>query len=147
MYKIIPFEAKYRDDAIFCVLSSKNALGRIPKLNEDMLYIEKNYFDTGNMFWIAIDHSDRIIGTLGTQIVSETDMWLKRLFIKPSFKRKGIGSALLKEAEKFAELKGIAIIHTRFADDFNEAAYFYFNKNFIESERSGEYRHFIKKIK
>ena len=44
------FELKYRDDLIFMVLEVKNALGRIPGLNEDLLDIHKNYFDKGNMF-------------------------------------------------------------------------------------------------
>ena len=48
--KIINFEEKYRDDMIFMVLSAKNALGRVPKLNEDLLDIKKNYFDKGHPF-------------------------------------------------------------------------------------------------
>ena len=37
--KIINFEEKYRDDMIYMVLSAKNALGRVPRLNEDLLDI------------------------------------------------------------------------------------------------------------
>ena len=37
--KIIEFEEKYRDDMIFMVLSAKNALGRIPKLNDSTKYM------------------------------------------------------------------------------------------------------------
>lgn len=54
-YYIIPFDDRYRDDAIFCLLSAKNALGRIPKLNADLLDIEACYFAKGDMFWLAID--------------------------------------------------------------------------------------------
>ncbi len=35
------FEQKYRDDTIFMVLEAKNALGRVPRLNEDLLDIQK----------------------------------------------------------------------------------------------------------
>lgn len=48
--KIISFENKYRDDLIFMILEAKNALGRVPGLNEDLLDIHKNYFDKGGMF-------------------------------------------------------------------------------------------------
>ena len=41
--KIIPYDDKYRDDMIFMVLEAKNALGRLPGLNEDLLDIKKNY--------------------------------------------------------------------------------------------------------
>lgn len=42
--KIMPFESEYRDDLIFMVLEAKNALGRIPGLNEDLLDIKKKLF-------------------------------------------------------------------------------------------------------
>ena len=44
-FTIIPYNEKYRDDMIFMVLEAKNALGRIPRLNEDLLDIQKNYLD------------------------------------------------------------------------------------------------------
>lgn len=34
------YEDKYRDDMIFMVLQAKDALGRIPRLNEDLLDIK-----------------------------------------------------------------------------------------------------------
>ena len=37
--KSIEYGDKYRDDMIFMVLESKNALGRVPHLNEDLLDI------------------------------------------------------------------------------------------------------------
>ena len=43
--QIIPFEEKYRDDMIFMVLEAKDALGRVPGLNEELLDIRKNYLD------------------------------------------------------------------------------------------------------
>ena len=56
------FEDRYRDDLIFMVLEAKNALGRIPRLNEDLLDIRANYIDRGDAFWIAVDENDRVIG-------------------------------------------------------------------------------------
>ena len=59
------YEDRYRDDMIFMVLQAKDALGRIPSINEDLLDIKKNYFDRGDMFWIAADDNDRVIGCGG----------------------------------------------------------------------------------
>ena len=39
---------------IFMILEAKNALGRVPGLNEDLLNIKKNYLDVGDMFWLEI---------------------------------------------------------------------------------------------
>lgn len=84
--EIKSFEQKYRDDMIFMILEARNALGRIPHLNEDLLDIVANYISIGNMFWMAIDSNDRVIGTIGTKIISQNEMWLKRLYVKSTIK-------------------------------------------------------------
>lgn len=60
--EIIKFDEKYRADMIYMILNAKNALGKIPTLNEELLDIKSNYFDKGHCFWIAIDEVDRVIG-------------------------------------------------------------------------------------
>ncbi len=99
--KIVLFEEKYRDDLIFMILEAKNALGRVPGLNEDLLDIRKNYFDKGDMFWIALDDNNRVIGSVGYSSVPGSDeVVLHRLFVKYNMKHRGIGTALLQTAEK-----------------------------------------------
>ena len=94
------YEDRYRDDMIFMVLQAKDALGRIPRINEDLLDIKKNYFDRGDMFWIAADDNDRVIGCGGySRIEGMNEAFIHRLYIKASEKRKGIGSALLETIE------------------------------------------------
>ena len=127
------FEQKYRDDMIFMILEAKNALGRIPRLNKDLLDIVANYISTGNMFWIAIDDNDRVIGTIGTKIISENEMWLKRLYVKSTIKRQGIGKKLYNKAEEFAKQKGIDTIYTKFSSDYVEAQRFYPAMGFMET--------------
>ena len=74
--KIIKFEDKYRDDMIYMVLSAKNAIGRIPRINEDLLDIKANYFDKGHCFWLSIDEFDRVIGCIGTREDEEGNLFL-----------------------------------------------------------------------
>ncbi|WP_055668585.1 GNAT family N-acetyltransferase [Desnuesiella massiliensis] len=126
------FEKKYRDDMIFMILEAKNALGRIPHLNEDLLDIDANYISTGNMFWIAIYNNDRVIGCIGTKIVLKNDMWLKRLYVKSTMKRQGIGKELYKKAEEFAIWKCIDTIYKKFSSDYVEAQKFYPLIAFVE---------------
>ena len=96
--RIIPFEEKYRDDMIYMVLSAKNALGRVPRLNEEFLDIKKAYFDKEQPFWIALDEFDRVIGCIGTRIDDEGNIFLSHLYVKFDFKRHKIGSKLLELA-------------------------------------------------
>lgn len=131
--KIKIYEEKYRDDMIFMILEAKNALGRIPRINEDLLDVTHNYIKTGNMFWIAVDDNDRVIGSIGTKIVSQNEMWLKRLYVKSEMKRQGIGKNLYIKAEEFAIQNGIDTIYTRFSSDYIEAQKFYPSIGFIET--------------
>jgi len=144
MHRIIPFKAEYRDDAIFCFLLAKDALGIGAVISNDLLDIQKNYFDRGDMFWVALDENNRVIGMIGTYTVSQNEAWLKRLFIKPGFKRNGLGSALLAVAEEFVRSKNVRHLHTRFSNDFMEAPQFYAAKGFVEVDKSNGLRHFVK---
>ena len=106
-YRIIPYEEKYRADMIFTVLSAKNALGRVPRLNPDLLYVKESYFDKGDCFWLALDETDRVVGCVGYSSVEDsTEVFLHRLFVKPELKRRGIGSALLETAESHLRATG-----------------------------------------
>lgn len=106
---IKPYEEKYRDDLIFMVLQAKDALGRRPTINKDLLDIEANYFAHGDMFWVAIDDNDRVIGSIGySKTENPTEAFLHRLYVKSSQKHKGIGTALLQTAENEMRSKGIS---------------------------------------
>jgi len=147
MFKIIKYSQEYRDDMWFCFLYARDAAGMAVRLRDDLFDIQSNYFDKGDMFWIAVDCNNRVVGMVGTNATSETDMWLKRLFIKPEMKRKGIATALLNTAVEYAKQKGIALIHTRFADIQAEAVYFYPAMGFVEDEPVDEHtKHFVKRI-
>ena len=111
-YTIIPYDEKYRDDTIFMVLEAKDALGRIPRLNEDLLDVQKNYIDTGDMFWLAIDENGRVIGCIGyNSIPGTTEVKLHRFYIKAARKRQGIGTRLLHTVELHLQERGKTVAH------------------------------------
>ncbi|MCH5279101.1 MAG: GNAT family N-acetyltransferase [Christensenellaceae bacterium] len=111
--KIIKYQEKYRDDMIFMVLEAKNALGRVPHLNEDLLDVEKYYFLRGDMFWLAINDNDRVIGCIGYNGQTQDSAKLHRLYVKYDMKRQGIGTELLKTAELHMKNAGYrySIVH------------------------------------
>lgn len=104
------FEEQYRDDLIFMVLQAKDALGRTPRINEDLLDIKSNYFDRGDRFWIAVDTNDRVKGCIGYSRIGESDeAFIHRLYVKASKKHTGIGTRLLDAAEGDMKEQGIRI--------------------------------------
>ena len=109
---IKPYEERYRDDLIFMILQAKDALGRVPAINADLLHIRESYFDKGDLFWVALDEHDRVIGSVGySRIPDSTEAFLHRLFVKPAHKRTGIGTALLKTAETAMKTAGLTVSH------------------------------------
>ncbi len=135
MIDYIEYNDSFRDDMLFCYLLAKDTLGGIPRLKEDLLDIKGEYYGRGDRFWLALE-GGRVVGMLGVHTASAADVWLKRLFIKPGFKRRGIGTALLGIAEDFAVLRGAKTLHTRFSDDYLEAAQFYLARGFLVCGRS-----------
>lgn len=104
------YEDKYRDDMIAMVLQAKAALGRPSSLNEDLLDIKANYFQRGDMFWVAVDDDDRVVGCGGySKTENAGKAFVHRLYVKASEKHKGIGSALLAAIEAGMRADGIAV--------------------------------------
>lgn len=138
--KIILFENRYRDDLIFMILEAKNALGRVPGLNEDLLDIQKNYIDEGGKFWIAIDDNDRVIGSVGVKpIENSTECYIHRLFVKCNIKHQGIGTKLLNTAEEYAKNCGktATVVHLGMPkEQWFESWQFYPKNGYVEYESS-----------
>ncbi|MGT2858800.1 GNAT family N-acetyltransferase [Streptococcus dysgalactiae subsp. equisimilis] len=110
--KIIEYKGNYRDDLIFMVLEAKNALGKIPSINPDLLTIETSYLEKEDCFWLAVNDENRVIGSIAYSSIPKTnEVFLHCLFIKPSLKHQGIGSQLLAFAEDY--LRKIGKSHVR----------------------------------
>lgn len=133
-YTIIPFDKKYRDDMIFMVLEAKDALGLIPGLNEDLLDVEANYIEPGDMFWLAIDENDRVIGCVGyNSIPGTTEVRLHRFYIKAAKKRQGIGTRLLHTVEQHLRIQGKTAAHVHLGGkEYFESRSFYPKHGYVE---------------
>lgn len=143
--RIVEYQDKYKSDLIFMVLEAKNALGAVPGLNEDLLDVQANYFDKGDMFWLAIDENDRVIGSVGDSSVEGSDeVWLHRLFVKYNLKRKGIGGALLQMTESNIKSKGKTAIRIHLGEQkyYFESYSFYLKHNYKQYDE----RYMIKNL-
>lgn len=140
---IKPYEERYRDDLIFMVLQAKDALGRVPSINEDLLHIQESYFDRGDFFWIAVDENDRVIGSVGYSRIPDTsEAFLHRLYVKASEKRRGIGSALLATAEGTLRDAGFTASHVHLGSPRSQwfESYSFYPKHGYQEYRPGYMR-------
>ncbi len=135
---IIPYNERYRDDMIFMVLEAKNALGRTPRLNEDLLDIQGHYLDRGDMFWLALDANDRVIGCIGfNSIPGTTEVTLHRLYVKFNRKRLGIGTTLLQTAEAYIRNQGKTAVYVHLGGkEYFESHSFYPKHGYVEYKPS-----------
>ena len=133
---IIPYDDRYRGDMIAMVLEAKNALGRVPHLNEDLLAVKETYHERGFGFWLALDAGGRLVGCVGWSRKPETgEAFLHRLYVKASRKRQGIGSALLETAEAHMRAAGVAVSHVHLGEpreQWFESYAFYPKHGYVE---------------
>ena len=130
--EIKQYEERYRDDLIFMVLQAKDALGRVPRLNEDLLDVQRNYLERGDGFWIAVDEKDRVIGCVGyTKVPDAKEAFLHRLYVKAAEKHKGIGTSLLHQAEDTMRKCGITVSRVHLGSPREQwfEAYAFYPKN------------------
>ena len=134
--RIIPYEDRYKDALIFMVLEAKEALGRTPSVNPDLLDVKANYFEKGSMFWVAVDDNDAVIGSVGYSLTDRPgEAFLHRLFVKAAEKHKGIGTALLSVAEGEMRERGISIAHVHLGEpreQWFESYSFYPKNGYVE---------------
>lgn len=132
------FNEQYRDDLIFMVLQAKDALGRKPRINEDLLDIQKSYFDRGDAFWVAVDENDRVVGCIGYNRIKDTEeAFLHRFYVKASEKHKGIGTELLYKAETEMKSRGITLARAHLGtprEQWFESYAFYPKHGYVEYE-------------
>lgn len=134
-FKIKQYDDCYRDDMIFMVLCAKDALKKIPTINPDLLDIQNNYLNKGDMFWVALNENNRVIGCVGYETINPLEARVHRLYIKPELKRQGIGSALLDTIVKYVKEKGYKKISIHLGDEkYWESKLFYKAKGFVETE-------------
>lgn len=135
--KIKSYTPEYRNQIISLILYIQNYEQRVNlSLEEqpDMADIQKYYQMNGGDFWIAIDDSGDVIGTLGLMKKEKHYGILKKFFVKPEFRGSKIGTAnnlyyhLITKAKEL----GIDTIILDTPLACNRAHSFYRKHNFVE---------------
>lgn len=108
--KIIIYDDCYKEQLIAMVWEARIALGVSADVRADLYDVKTNYLDKGDMFWLAIEEDGSVIGCLGfSRIGNSNEAFLRRFYVKAQRKRKGIGTALLKNAENAMRKNGITV--------------------------------------
>lgn len=68
----------------------------------DLENVEKNYGQKNEGFWV-VEQDGRIVGVAGVKQEDGSTALLRRLFVNPNYRGRGIGSALVKEVLDFCK--------------------------------------------
>ncbi|MBT5365764.1 MAG: GNAT family N-acetyltransferase [Phycisphaerae bacterium] len=101
-------DANSEDISVLRELFEKSRIEGLIRENDtgaDLDFLMASYFECKDSgFWVA-QHDDGIIGMIGVQRVSENSAEIRRLRVRDSFRRKGIGTKLMSHAIAFCKEK------------------------------------------
>ncbi len=134
--RIILYDDRYKDRMIAMIVEARIALGLPPTVRDDLYDVRANYLDKGDMFWLAIEEDDSVVGCLGWSRIGRSDeAFLHRFYVKASRKRQGIGTALLRTAENAMKNSGISVSRVHLggpAEQWFESYAFYPKNGYAE---------------
>ncbi len=83
--------------------------GQVPggDTGADVMNLREGYFshDGQSALWVA-DYHDDVIGMIGVQKMSEHEAEIRRLRVRPQYRRKGLGTKLMETALGFCRHHG-----------------------------------------
>lgn len=120
------------------IKEARISIGLNSNLREDLYDINKYYIDKGDMFWLVVNQKEEVLGCLGySKIKNKEEAFLHRFYIKPSMKRRGIGTKLLKFVENYLKNKGIKTLRVHLGEskkNWYESYSFYPKNGYKEYE-------------
>jgi ribosomal protein S18 acetylase RimI-like enzyme len=95
--------------------------------------------EVDSTFFVIAYRNDKPIGCGAIRPLSETEVELKRFYVEPQFRRKGIAFQMLTFLENRARESNFKAIRLETGDKQQEAINFYKKHGYYEIEKFGEY--------
>ncbi len=112
-------------DAVYSIVSEYyEAIGIL--VRDDKESFKQEYFTDGTGFWLAsIDQE--IAGCVALRALPhlESSGEIKRLYVRPQYRKQGIAEALLEALEEYAALHGYSSLYLDTKEDLTAAIRFY----------------------
>ncbi|TMW56730.1 hypothetical protein Poli38472_006740 [Pythium oligandrum] len=97
-------------------------------LETDLSDIQGTYFESGGHYWVAttiVDKSEVIVGMVGLEGKPNQEGELRRMSVKPEYRRFGVGRILVSHLEKWSRANNVCKIWLTAADAAQQACRFY----------------------
>ena len=104
-----------------------------PETSEADLHDVESYY-RGGVFLVATDPAGRLLGTTGIAILDPNTAKLRKMYVDPSFRGKGVGRLLLNSAVDFARSKGMREVLLETTEQMAAARRLYESYGFVQVE-------------
>jgi len=108
----------------------------LPGLDADLPAVASHFAENGGRFWVLEDRAGHILGCAGFEPKADDVIELKRLYVDPGARRRGIASRLYAQVREVAEARGAAAIELWSDTRFGEAHAFYLAHGFRQTGRT-----------
>lgn len=92
-------------EMIVTILESEFSPEEKAFFSTDIEHVSRNYAGDGEVFFIATDQN-KIVGTIGIKREDERNALLRRVFVRPEYRGRKIGSQLITKAIEFCQREG-----------------------------------------
>lgn len=116
------------------ILQEEFALGPVVYPDADLQSLPQSYGGPRDTFLVSVERG-AIVGTVGVKEDSDDQALLRRLFVRPADRSRGIGSQLIDEAVAFCRRQGYHQLVFRSTNRMDAANRLLCQKSFVEQER------------
>jgi N-acetylglutamate synthase-like GNAT family acetyltransferase len=136
MITILPFDERFQLDITnFMNAIEKEFAEPISHSNPKTKKITELANLATEKYWVALSN-ERAIGTIGLTMISSEKIVLKRMFVSPEFRGKGVAKLLLNTLLNWADGTKMKAIYLGTMGQFKTAQQFYENNGFVKIEKS-----------
>lgn len=136
MYKIKEFEDRYNkkvNDFVISIYVDEYGFEE----HKSGIQQEDNgiYSQKGGNFWIAVNEEDEIVGTIAVYKHSDSDIEIKRLYVRKDYRGKGLSKALYEKVVELCKKKSFKKIALSTYDRLETAIHFYLKRRIYRNRR------------
>lgn len=105
---------------VTAILAKEFPADQVAYAADDLRKLEKTYQGPGCTFFVA-EEQHEIVGTCGVKAENKQTAILRRLFVNPRYRGRGIGAGLLEEALAFCRTAGFREVVIRTSNRMEQA--------------------------
>lgn len=109
------------EELVFTVLRSYGLEPSPDSTDADLTDVEAHYFANGGAFDVLVDETDKIVGTVAVHRTGESLCELRKMYLSPALRGRGLGRRMMEHALARAKELGYQRMWLETAESLKEA--------------------------